>query len=714
MKIPRKTASFASYAWTILLIIILGAFTSVTILSNSKSETIKKNIQALNQENKNYHKIDTCISLLYVAENNSRLFVVTLDSIYLKAYTGQLRTVSSIITKFEQDKKKESSSLSSLVKSKQINNEKFISLKIMLDSLLSLAEFQTILNAPSLKKPVSIISRKTSWEITDSVVTPGNKTSKRLFKRIADAIINKQGDKIAESHLEINTSIMNDSIQIQKRLDRINSANISETFNLTRYKLNKAEQKLLIANARIFSKIQSTLNEMKTKEEENAKVLKNTIITATSARFEDIYHLSWGNILIVFTLVTIIISHLIKLYRKENTILEYANLTAETSQKKAAFMAQLAHEIRTPLNSIIGFSQLIDSHQTDQNLSMNINAIKSSSKILLTLVNEILDFSKFESGKIILLNKPFYPVELLNDAIAILSVLASEKQISLLTQFDMDNKIVLIGDDFRIKQVVINLITNAIKFTPKDGKITIGGSFEKIGEEKGIFKFNVKDSGIGIAKEHLESIFDEFTQIETVDSVSRHMGTGLGLAICKRIIDLYSGKITAESVVGKGSEFKVAIPLKIGKTVLDEDLKTAESLADQVTLTGKKFLIVDDTRINLLLLSKIMDKNGANYDLAPDGQKAYELFEKNVYDLVITDIHMPIMDGIELTKLIRKHPEINKAKLPVLAFTGSSAEEHITQYIGIGINDVLEKPFEEHQLIAILKNLLNTSEIHKE
>lgn len=711
MKIPRKTASFASYAWTILLIIILGAFTSVTILSNFKSETIKKNIQALNQENYNYHKIDTCISLLYVAENNSRLFVVTLDSTYLKAYKQQLQTVSSIITKVEQDKRKEASSLSSLIKNKQISNEQFFNLKLMLDSLLSVAKFQTILTTASLKKPVSIISTNSNSESTDSVITPGRK---RLFKRIADAIINKQDNKTAESRLESSTSIMNDSIQIQKSLDKINSSNISETFNLTRYKLNKAEQKLLVVNARIFAKIQSTLAKMKAKEEENAKVLKNTIISATSAKFEDIHHLSWGNILIVLTLVIIIIHSLIKLYRKENTILEYANLTAETSKKKAAFMAQLAHEIRTPLNSIIGFSQLIDSHQPDENLSMNINAIKSSSKILLTLVNEILDFSKFESGNITLLNKTFYPAELLNEAIAILSILASEKQISLLTQFNTENKMMLIGDEFRIKQIAINLITNAIKFTPKGGQIIIGSSFEKTGEEKGVFKFNVKDSGIGIAKEHLETIFDEFIQIETADSVSRHMGTGLGLAICKRIVDLYSGDITVESIVGKGSEFKVKIPLKISKIASDEDKKMTVNLADQVTLAGKKLLIVDDIRINLLLLSKIMDKNGATYDLAADGQKAYELFEKNFYDLIITDIHMPVMDGVELTKLIRKYPDINKAKLPILAFTGSSTEEHKIQYTSIGMNDVLEKPFEESHLIAVLNKLLNETEIHKE
>jgi len=706
MKIPQKTAQFASFAWTIVLIIVLASFAFVTILTNSKSETIKNDIKALNQEDNNYQKIDQSISLLYAAENNSRLFIITSDSAYLKAYKGQLNSVSVILSKFEAESNRQALSFSSLINKKKIRSDEFINLKMMLDSLLTFSENQLTLKSIPVKKPKATVSRSRQIEKRDSVVLSNNLTKKRLFKRIADAIANKENDSSIISRSESNTITTLDSLNVQEAVPEINNSNTAEKFSIVRHELNAAEHRLLKLNERIFSNIQLALQGLKAQEEASAKELKNSIISATSAKFEDVYHLSWGYILIVVALATMIISNLVKLYKTEKKIIQYANLTAETSKKKGAFLAQVAHEIRTPLNSIIGFSQLIDTNKLEENLKVHINAIKSSSRILLTLVNEILDFSKFESGRITLLNKDFYPIELLDDAIAILSVLAAEKQITISTEFNLDRKISLTGDDFRIKQVAINLITNAVKFTPKNGQITVGCNFEKTTEEKGIFRISVKDSGVGIAKEHIDTIFDEFIQVETVDSLSRHLGTGLGLAICKRIVDLYGGQISVESILGKGSEFRVSIPLKIAQKTAAEPGGKSSDRTKVVVLEGKKMLLVDDTRINLLLLGKIMEKHGIKYDQAPDGKKAYDLFQLNDYDLIITDIHMPEMDGVELTKRIRQNADATKSRVPVLAFTGSSTDENKIYYTGLGMNDILEKPFEESNLIGILKKLL--------
>ena len=704
MKVPPKTAPLATFVWTIILIVVLASFAFLTILTNSKSETIRDNIHALNEENTNYHQLDSSISLLYIAENNSRLFVITADSSYLKAYRKQLNGVMSILARYQDERKKQS--LSSLISKKKVRNEEFISLKLMLDSLLFLSENPQTFKSLTTILPTPKISRSQQIQKSDSVVMVAAVAKKRLFKRIADAIANKERDSTTVSRLESNTVIIHDTVQVKEPFQEVNESNINKKFNLVRRELNAAELRVLKINDRIFLNIQSSLKALKAEEEENAKAFKNSIVSATSSKFEDVYNLSWGNVLVVLVLAIMIIGNLIRLYKNEKTIIQYADLTAETSKKKGAFLAQVAHEIRTPLNSIIGFSQLIDTQKLEESLKVNINAIKSSSRILLALVNEILDFSKFESGKITLLNKNFYPIDVFEDALAILSVLAAEKQITIATQLNLDRKISLTGDDFRIKQILINLITNAIKFTQKNGRITVGCNFEKTTDEKGLLRISVKDSGVGIAKEHIDTIFDDFIQVETADSLSRHLGTGLGLAICKRIVDLYGGQISVDSVFGKGAEFKVVIPLKTASKMADGNVEQIADPDKEVILKGRKFLLVDDTRINLLLLGKIMDKHGVEYDLASDGKKAFELFETGTYDLIITDIHMPEMNGVELIKRIRKNPDAYKSTIPVLAFTGSSTEENKVYYTSMGMNEVLEKPFEESQLMSTLNRLL--------
>jgi len=256
-------------------------------------------------------------------------------------------------------------------------------------------------------------------------------------------------------------------------------------------------------------------------------------------------------------------------------------------------------------------------------------------------------------------------------------------------------------------------LTNAIKFTPEGGKILVSSHYEK-----GLFYIKIKDSGVVIAKEDLGVIFEEFVQ---VNGQNQKMGTGLGLAICKRIVDLYNGQIKVESSQGIGSEFTVSLPLKVGKS----EIKTAEKVkapdikikhnkavnelaaeADaKDLLNGKRVLIADDFKMNLLLLSKIIGNLGATCDTAEDGSKAFELFNSNTYNLVITDIQMPNMDGLELTKCIREHAVYEKSRIPILGFTGSDEAENLAAYQEVGIDFILAKPFNEDQFNKILAQL---------
>jgi signal transduction histidine kinase/ActR/RegA family two-component response regulator len=709
VKTSTPIASRAVFAWTAVLTILLASFAFVTLLTNSKSETIKTNIQALQLENDNHRKIDTCISLLYSAENNSRFFVVTLDSAYIRSYSTQLKTVIQILDQYETEKESRAKSLSRLISNKQQKNEEFINLRMMVDSLLSfsLHNPETLTIAPG--KRMRKVSATSQAEQKDSIEISSKKSKRNLVKRIMDAIRDKDPAEKKVSNTRSSTVVRQDSVNLAMQQMQMKNYALLEK---ARHELSTTEQQLLAINGRIFANLQKSLRELKSSEERDVKTLRNSLLAATKSKFDEMNLLIWGSVLLVSLLAVMIIWNLVKLYKKDVTIIQYANITAETTKRKGDFMAQMTHEIRTPLNSIIGFSQLIDTRKLDEELRVNVNSIKTASRILLTLVNEILDFSKFESGKITLLNKPFYPHLLLNESVSMLSVLANEKHIAVSTNLDMDADITLNGDDVRIKQVVINLLTNAIKFTPENGTIKVSAHFEKINYDKGLFKINVKDSGVGIAKEHLGAIFEDFIQVESGENEARQIGTGLGLAICKRIVNLYNGNIKVESTVGEGSEFMVSIPLKIvantSKTSPSENVtETLDTKDPAKLLQGKKVLIADDTKMNLILISRFMDKLGATYDLTDDGKMAFEMFNNHLYDLVITDIYMPEMDGLELTKLIRTHQTKEKSHVPILGFTGSTEDNNVAHYLQIGMNDVLPKPFEEAHLADVVKKLLH-------
>lgn len=702
MKIPFRTLSRAFFVWTILLVVILGSFVFMLLLTRGKSQTIRENIQELRKDMNGYQKVDTCISLLYVAENNSRLFIITQDSAYLTAFTGQLQTVSNILTEFETERAHQPSALSGLIESKRESNEEFIRMKILVDSLfaLSVQRSEQIQQEQSQPRPRPIRVKKTSK--VDSVVLEDPKKKKKgLFKRLADAITNKRGDEVTKEKTKV--IIQRDSLVMPYLLARELDLSRYDEYNRVKRQLNEAEQRLLFLNGELFANLQLTLKSLKAAEEEKARRFRRLLLTETSDKFEEVNHLFWAGAIIVLLMTIIIIRNLVKLYRNDKTIVKYAALATESARNKGEFLAQITHEIRTPLNAIIGFSQLMDSDRLDGQMKESVDAIQSSSRILQTLVNDLLDFSKLERGKLTLQYQPFNPVELVNEVVALMSVLAGEKDIEVISKINIGQQICLVGDEFRIKQVLINLLSNAVKFTPVHGKVLVEAGLESADGQRKLLKIRVKDSGIGIAQEHLKEIFEDFSQIAAA-SVGKQ-GTGLGLAICKRIVELHGGKISVESVLGKGSEFKIAIPMQVAEKL--QSVQSPSQAVAQVELRGKKVLVADDTKLNLVLMSRLLEKHGLSYNLVGSGDDALELFEKQTYDLVITDIHMPGMDGSELTRQIRSNADPLKASIPVVGFTGDLSDRDKDFYADLGINGVLGKPFSEKEFLSVLVSVFS-------
>ncbi len=386
--------------------------------------------------------------------------------------------------------------------------------------------------------------------------------------------------------------------------------------------------------------------------------------------------------------------------RKIREDLKKAKVEAEASSKaKEAFLANMSHEIRTPMNAIVGMSKLLKQTEINAEQAKYLNAISTSSSNLIVLINDILDLSKIESGKLELEKLGFSLNDLIESLYYTQKMLADNKGIEFHYTVDSTIPEALFGDPYRLNQILTNLINNAIKFT-NSGRVELSVQHESSNDDISFLHFKIKDTGIGIAEEKLKDIFDVFSQAD--NSITRKFGgTGLGLAITRHLVKLMDGEIDVESTKGTGTEFKVVIPLQVSDKI---DIKVEEKIdSELVDLQGIKLLLVEDNRINRMLAFSLLNKWGVNYDWAEHGEDAIKLLQDNSYDLILMDMQMPIMDGLETTEKIRKEMHLD---IPIIAFTANAFKDDAQKCIESGMNDVVTKPFEPSILYnKILKQL---------
>ncbi|MBR4343391.1 MAG: transporter substrate-binding domain-containing protein [Lachnospiraceae bacterium] len=377
------------------------------------------------------------------------------------------------------------------------------------------------------------------------------------------------------------------------------------------------------------------------------------------------------------------------------------------SRAKTVFLNNMSHDIRTPMNAIIGFTGLASSHLDDkEQVKDYLDKITVSSQHLLELINDVLDMSRIESGKVTIDMAPVYLPGLLDDLKTIIQSNISSKGLEFTVNTEGVVHENVITDKLRLNRVLLNILSNSIKFTPDGGKISFSVSEKQLPDnDLAGFEFKVKDNGIGISKEFQKSIFEPFTR-EKTSTVSGIQGTGLGMAITKNIVDLMGGTIEVKSEEGKGSEFIVYIPCKLAETAASSE-QNGNEVHD---FSGKRVLLAEDNDMNQLIANAILTELGFEVDIAINGKEAVDKIESNTsgyYDIVLMDIQMPVMDGYEATKAIRALGDKKKAEIPIVSVTANAFEEDKQMALKSGMNDHLAKPYDIPQITKTLAELLN-------
>lgn len=441
-----------------------------------------------------------------------------------------------------------------------------------------------------------------------------------------------------------------------------------------------------------------SLNTINQKSENILKKLDHGVqLLERRSNKNELYILYLNVFFIVLMIVALLILYfnILKKHRLEiiNNLKSYANekmKANESTRAKSQFLANMSHELRTPLNGIIGIGELLKDTDLSRQQQNYLKTLVSASVGLKDIINQILDFSKLEMSNVAIVKKKFSLVKLVDEVQSILHPKVSSKGLFIKSEKDKSIPEYVVSDPLRIKQVLLNIVNNAIKFT-EGGGVTI----KLFSDDTGV-TFEVIDTGIGIAPDNLKLIFEDFTQVENTYIKSQE-GTGLGLAISKKIVEALGGSISVTSELGRGASFTFTLPVEIEKESISplmiEDLETVE-LSSHVG----KVLVAEDNKINQIVIKGLLSRLKIDFDFANNGQEAVEMFKLNNYDLVLMDISMPILDGFEAAAKIRTFDE----KVPIFCISANVFEDDQKKAMDAGMNEFLEKPISRNRLTECL------------
>lgn len=544
------------------------------------------------------------------------------------------------------------------------------------------------------------------------------------YLQLKDSLLNLDNNKaVSELKLKYDTDKKDNEIKLLEKEKSIRDLRVQQQeqlLNLNKYQaaqqqaqldLALEKQKLSILRA---DQLNTELTNQKLQKEkfhaENTILLKDRALKSTSL----IRQKQYRNAAIIFSCMLIFIAFLLfnryTSKKKYSEILENKNLIIEKEKQnavkseeyKSQFLANMSHEIRTPLHAITGMINVLREKNPRDDQRAYLNVMSKSSESLIGILNNVLDLSKIESGKIAFEKKIFNPEECIRNVTNILHAGASEKKLNLETQlYNIPERV--IGDEIRLTQILINIISNAIKFTEKGGVLVTCKSAPVPGKDpdKIELTFSIKDTGIGIEKQNLSSVFEKFVQADA-STTRKFGGTGLGLSISKQLIELQEGTIEVKSEKGKGSEFIIVIPYTAaGNEAIDlqENYKLKA-----FALKGLSVLYAEDNQYNQIVARETLAYivEGITIDMAENGEIALEKMRNSNYDVVLMDLQMPVMDGYQAATAIRHNLPEPKNGVPIIAVSANATHEEKMKCINAGMNDYLPKPFHPKDIVEVL------------
>jgi len=450
-------------------------------------------------------------------------------------------------------------------------------------------------------------------------------------------------------------------------------------------------------------------------EKEKQKIANTWLSVHVNQGWSLVTILTWSiPILIILTGIILLVTYsnrrmkaeISERIKAEHKLIEATELAKHANQAKSDFLANMSHEIRTPMNAVIGVCNLLIDGGLSKKQRKKINIILSSSDSLLLLINDILDLSKIEAGKLTLEQRDYKLQTVLQQINAQITLLMNNRNVEFRIQVDEDVPTYLNGDRLRLGQILLNLCNNAIKFTNK-GHIEL--RIKKVHQNRSTYRIRIeiKDTGIGMSKSQQEKLFETYTQADA-SITRRYGGTGLGLTITKHLVNLMNGKIWVESEVDKGSTFFVEIDQKHASKILPDELthgdKTSDSFGSYPELADKKVLIVDDNKVNLMVTRKLLCKFNMKVVTVENGQQAVDIVLVQDFDIVLMDLQMPIMDGYTATTEIRK--QTKNEHLPIIALSANVMQSDIDRCYQVGINSHLPKPLNIEQICETMSRYI--------